>query len=194
MTDVIDSPAQMAKTEAILNAAKAHFAERGFEATRLSEIAKDAGVAVGTIYLRYEGKAELLTGVLQRAEQSFSDAMDAPEIWRTPFPKRFGALVGAIFTAAKKEKSLAQLMALSTYAAKTADHDKPQVLGMIEAHLRDGVDRSELRGDVDLALAARMAHGMVEGAMKEAMANPLSDPDAVVEQIADASERWLGNG
>lgn len=194
MTDLRDSPAQIRKTEAILDAAKAHFAEHGFEATRLSEVAKDAGVGVGTIYLRYEGKAELLTGVLQRAEQSFANAMDVPEIWKTPFPKRFSALVGAIFVAASKEDSLAQLMALSAYAAKTADRDKLQVLGMIEAHMRDGVERSELRDDVDLALAARMAHGMVEGAMREMIADPFRDSNAVIEQVAEASARWLGKG
>ena len=194
MTDVRDSPGQIKKTEAILDAAKAHFARHGFEATRLSEVAKDAGVAVGTIYLRYEGKAELLTGVMQRAEQSFADAMDTPEIWKTPFPERFGSLVGAIFLAAREEKDLSQLMALSTYAAKTADHDKSQVLGMIETHIKDGVERSELRGDVDLVLAARMAHGMVEGAMREMMVNTSREPETVIAQIADASARWLYNG
>lgn len=193
MTEVRDSPAQIKKTEAILDAAKAHFAKHGFEATRLSEVAKDAGVAVGTIYLRYEGKAELLTGVLQRTEQSFANAMDIPEIWKTPFPERFSALVGAIFVAASKEESLAQLMALSTYAANTGEHDKSQVLGMIEAHMRAGVEKSELRDDIDLSLAARMAHGMVEGAMREMMANPSRDPEPVIAQIADASSRWLGN-
>ena len=192
MADVRDSPAQIKKTEAILDAAKAHFAAHGFEATRLSEVAKDAGVAVGTIYLRYECKAELLTGVLQRAEQSFADAMDSPEVWKTPFPERFGSLVGAIFLAASIEKDLAQLMALSTYAAKTGDQEKSQVLDMIEAHMRDGVERSELRDDVDLVLAARMAHGMVEGAMSEMMANPSRDLESVITQIADASARWLG--
>lgn len=194
MTDVKDTPAQIKKTEAILDAAKAHFAAYGFEATRLSEVAKDAGVAVGTIYLRYEGKAELLAGVLRRAEQSFADAMDVPEIWKTPFPERFGALVGAIFVAASKEENLAQLMALSAYATKAEEHSKSQVLGMIQAHLQDGVERSELRGDVDLALAARMAHGMVEGAMREMMVKPSRDPEPVIAQIADASARWLGNG
>lgn len=193
MTDVRDSPAQIRKTKAILDAAKAHFAKHGFEATRLSDVAHDAGVAVGTIYLRYEGKAELLAGVLQRAEQSFADAMDAPEIWKTPFPERFSSLVGAIFVAASEEKDLAHLMALSTYAANTGEHEKSQVLGMIEAHMRDGVVRSELRHDVDLVLAARMAHGMVEGAMREIMVNPSRDPKSVIIQIADASSRWLGS-
>ncbi len=191
MTEADVSPAQSRKTAAILDAAKRHFAEHGFEATKLSEVAKDAGVAVGTIYLRYEGKAELLSGVLARAEQSFADAIDQKAIWETPFPKRFSALVGTIFEAAGKEQDFARLMALSTYAVNSGTHEKSHVLAAIEAHLQDGVARNELRGDVDLALAARMAHGMVEGAMRALMSDPSRDPGAIIAQIAEASELWL---
>lgn len=192
MTKTDISPAQIKKTDAILDAAKKHFAAHGFEATKLSEVAKDAGVAVGTIYLRYEGKAELLSGVLDRAEQSFAQAMDRPDIWRTPFPDRFKSLVSAIFETAGQEEDFARLMALSTYAVNTGSHVKSHILAGIEAHLMDGVARKELRADVDLPLAARMAHGMVEGAMRAMMADPSRDRGAIILQIADASELWLG--
>lgn len=191
MTETRLNAAKDKKTAAILRAAKRHFADKGFEETKLSEVARDAGVAVGTIYLRYEGKAELLAGVLAETERSFADAMDRKAIWETSFPKRFGALVGAIFETAGEEKDFARLMALSTYA-KAGAYDKSHVLAGIEAHMRDGVARNELRGDVDLVLAARMAHGMVEGAMREMTADPSRDPAATIAQIADASERWLG--
>lgn len=191
MTKSAITPAQSKKTDAILDAAQTHFAAHGFEATKLSDVAKDAGVAVGTIYLRYEGKAELLSGVLDRAERSFAEAMDQPEIWGTPFPDRFTSLVAAIFETAGTEPDFARLMALSTYAINTGTHAKSHVLTGIEAHMQDGVVRQELRSDVDLPLAARMAHGMVEGAMRAMMADPSRDPAQVIDHIADASNLWL---
>ena len=191
MAPADENPAQSKKTTAILDAAKRHFADHGFEATRLSEVAKDAGVAVGTIYLRYEGKAELLAGVLERAQRSFADAMDDQTIWDTPFPQRFHALIGSIFQAAGAEIDLAALMALSSYAVNAGSHDRSAVLMQIEAHIRDGVTRKELRKDVDLKIVARMAHGMVEGAMREMMAEPSRDPHVIIAHIADASTRWL---
>lgn len=191
MTDVKDNPAQDRKTQAILDAAEAHFAAHGFDAARLSQIAKDAGVAVGTVYLRYQGKAELLSRVLERTEQSFADAMDTADIWQMPFPQRFDAVVRAIFDAASKQENLARLMALTAYAAKENPAEKSRVLGMIEAHISDGVARGELRRDVDLGLGARMAHGMVEGAMREMMADPDRDAGPIIGQIADAFARWL---
>ncbi|WP_299786324.1 TetR/AcrR family transcriptional regulator [uncultured Marivita sp.] len=184
-------PAQATKTDAILDAATRHFSMHGFEVTKLSDIAKDAGVGVGTIYLRYEGKAELLGGVLDRAEQSFADAMNDPAIRDIPFPERFTAIISAIFKAADRERDLARLMALSAYASHAGAHETSHVLHAIKTHLQDGMDRNELRADVDLPLAARMAHGMVEGAMRAMMAEPARDPAAVIAQIAQASELWL---
>jgi len=48
-----------ARREAILAAALDEFAERGFEAARLEDVAKRAGVAKGTIYLYFRDKQSL---------------------------------------------------------------------------------------------------------------------------------------
>ena len=53
----------------ILAAAATWFTTDGFEATRIADVAHLAGVAVGTVYLRYPGKGELLAGVLAQAEE-----------------------------------------------------------------------------------------------------------------------------
>ena len=52
------------KRERILRAAIKVFARKGFYSTRVSEIAKAAGVADGTIYLYFEGKDDLLLAVI----------------------------------------------------------------------------------------------------------------------------------
>ncbi len=191
MTKSEPSPAQTKKSNAILDAARTHFAVHGFEATKLSNVARDAGVAVGTIYLRYEGKAELLAGVLDRTEAAFGDAMNSSEIWSAPFPQRFGMIVSAIFSTAQKEADLAKLMALASYTAQPSSEDKPRLLLKIEEHIRDGMDRGELRTDIDPALTSRMAHGMVDGAMRELMGNPTRDPQDTSKHIVEAYSRWL---
>lgn len=184
------STAQQRKSSAILDAARSHFATHGFEATKLSEVAKDSGVAVGTIYLRYESKAELLAGVLDRVEASFCDAMDTHEIWALPFPQRFKAIVSAILSTAGQEKDLSKLMALVAFAPNSASK-KQRMLLKIEQHLEDGMTRGELRGDLDLVLVARMAHGLVDGAMRELMSNPERNSDDTCVHIVDAYSRWL---
>src|SRR3954467_7711449 len=58
------------KRERILAAAEVIFARHGFFAARVSEIAKDAGVADGTIYLYFKSKDDLLISLFEaRMEQ-----------------------------------------------------------------------------------------------------------------------------
>lgn len=51
----------------ILDAAMAVFAEKGFAAARLDEIAARAGVSKGALYLYFETKEELFRGVVEQA-------------------------------------------------------------------------------------------------------------------------------
>lgn len=53
------------KRERILRAAIRVFARKGFYATRVSEIAKAAGVADGTIYLYFKNKDDVLVSIFQ---------------------------------------------------------------------------------------------------------------------------------
>src|ERR1700754_1086281 len=53
------------KRDRILQAAVKVFARNGFHATRVSEVAKAAGVADGTIYLYFESKEELLFSLFE---------------------------------------------------------------------------------------------------------------------------------
>src|SRR5579883_271627 len=52
---------------AILAAALACFAERGFAATRLEDVAKRAGITKGTLYLYFPNKEELFKAVVREA-------------------------------------------------------------------------------------------------------------------------------
>ena len=51
----------------ILAAALEVFAERGFQAARLEEVAKRAGVSKGALYLYFETKADLFRAVVTEA-------------------------------------------------------------------------------------------------------------------------------
>src|SRR5690349_5352267 len=53
------------KRERILDAAERIFAQHGFSAAKVSEIAKEAGVADGTIYLYFKNKDDLLISLFE---------------------------------------------------------------------------------------------------------------------------------
>lgn len=68
MADDDSSPLKKVRKEAyrkvILEAAEKVFAQHGFEAARMQTIANEAGIAVGTVYNVFGGKAELFSDVL----------------------------------------------------------------------------------------------------------------------------------
>src|SRR6187397_2839996 len=71
------------KRARILAAAERVFARRGFFASRVSDIADDAGVADGTIYLYFKSKDDLLISLFEeqmaRVQVELTRAMDGAE-------------------------------------------------------------------------------------------------------------------
>jgi TetR/AcrR family fatty acid metabolism transcriptional regulator len=59
------------KTDAILKAASKIFAEYGFSGAKISEIAREAGVADGTIYLYFQNKEDILLTLFRTSLEDF---------------------------------------------------------------------------------------------------------------------------
>ncbi|MFT4100121.1 MAG: TetR/AcrR family transcriptional regulator [Burkholderiaceae bacterium] len=59
----------------LLEAARAMFAERGFAATRLDDVARAAGVSKGTLYLYYPSKEELFKAVVRSGVVDWLDSL-----------------------------------------------------------------------------------------------------------------------
>src|SRR5436190_1422366 len=64
---------------AILDAAEHHFLVRGYEGTKVDEIATDADVAVGSIYNHFDGKEGLYAALLERALETFGTYMEGED-------------------------------------------------------------------------------------------------------------------
>ena len=72
----------------IVAAAMEVFADKGFAAARLDDIAKRAGVSKGALYLYYETKEELFRAVVRQAVAPTIDRMrGALEAFSGPFPQ-----------------------------------------------------------------------------------------------------------
>jgi AcrR family transcriptional regulator len=79
-----------AKYEAIVEAACTLFAEKGYEDTTIADIARSAGIAVGTVYLYFHNKHEIYTAVACNVEALMADAFQNPELLLLPFEQRVG--------------------------------------------------------------------------------------------------------
>lgn len=64
------------KLELILDAAYDLFGSNGFYETKISDIAHQAGIAKGTVYLYFKSKEELFMAVTRRDCEHFLDGLD----------------------------------------------------------------------------------------------------------------------
>ena len=80
-----------ARMAQILEAARQVFAEHGFHATKMSDIARTAGVSQGTLYHYFRGKDDLFMALLstwtERLEEAVKGLADSPtsaadKLWR----------------------------------------------------------------------------------------------------------------
>ena len=91
---------QQSKRQRILRAATDVFAQTGYFTAKVSDIAKSAGVADGTIYLYFDGKEDLLVnifrehtrGYLQSLERDLTQARRAEERVRVAIRHHLEAL------------------------------------------------------------------------------------------------------
>ncbi len=70
MKDSLQEQLIAARRNQILDAATKVFAEKGFHPTTIKDIAREAGIADGTIYNYFENKMALMLGILDRMNES----------------------------------------------------------------------------------------------------------------------------
>ncbi len=63
------------KRQAILRHARKAFVSKGYAATKIEPIAREAGVSTATLYALFDGKAQLFSAVIEEAAEDFSRQM-----------------------------------------------------------------------------------------------------------------------
>jgi AcrR family transcriptional regulator len=76
MKDPIQEQLIVARRDQILDAAAKVFAEKGFHPATIRDVAKEAGIADGTIYNYFQNKPALLVGILDRMRESVMQSAD----------------------------------------------------------------------------------------------------------------------
>src|SRR5947209_9857613 len=76
MKESIQEQLIAARKNQILDAATKVFAEKGFHPTTIKDIAREAGIADGTIYNYFENKTALMLGLLDRMNESARRGQD----------------------------------------------------------------------------------------------------------------------
>ncbi len=135
------------KRDAILEAARELFAQKGYEETTIADIAKAAGMAVGTVYLYFRNKHEVYTAVAINVEAKLAQAFQDPAFLDLPFGQKIRAMIDAGFRVSREQKHLMSFLQIDMQSAnEILQHREAneQITHIVDNVLRHAIERGEL--------------------------------------------------
>ncbi|MBI2168658.1 MAG: TetR/AcrR family transcriptional regulator [Actinobacteria bacterium] len=176
----------------MLDAALSEFAERGFHAASIEDIAARAGVTKGAVYYWFRDKedlaADLQHGIWERLGREANAAIDPDATAPENLKRALRAFLAALDSAPEARFFLRDCWAVPALDA-AGRSDQESGVAMVRALLEGGVTRGEL-APVDTEAAARL----LLGAFAEATIHILTTGKAestveVVERMIDGLVR-----
>jgi TetR/AcrR family transcriptional regulator, fatty acid metabolism regulator protein len=154
------------KRERILAAAERIFARHGFFAARVSEVAKEAGVADGTIYLYFKSKDDLLISLFENRMASVNEQLRAA-IADLPPGEQLRAFIRAYLRMVSDEPTAVEVLTIELRQSSKfmKEYDNPRFadfLRMLGGIIADGQARGELDAAIPSHVAARMIFGILD--------------------------------
>ncbi len=156
------------KRERILRAAVTVFAKSGFEGARVSEVAKGAGVADGTIYLYFKSKDELLVSLFEDRVERLLAYMQEELPKLDGAPARLRAIIALQLGLLEGERELAEVITiiLRQSSRLMKEYAAPKFMAYLDAIARvvaEGQKAGDFRNDVQPHLVARATFGALDG-------------------------------
>ena len=153
--------------ERILKAALKVFAQNGFYATRVSEIAKAAGVADGTIYLYFKNKDDVLITIFEEGIGRLLTILREVAESDEPFENRVTRIIELQLGLLEEQRDLAEVITvnlrqssrlLKQYAAPLF----MQYIEVIAGVVREGQEAGSFRRDLNPRVVARSLFGAID--------------------------------
>ncbi|MCZ4106478.1 TetR/AcrR family transcriptional regulator [Brevundimonas diminuta] len=152
--------AKVRTRQKVLDAARTLFAERGYDAATIRDIAKGAGMSTGAVFANFQDKAELFEAVFsEEMEGLLLDIRTAAAEGRV-LDRLSNGLTAGYHRSLDHLPLMQAMVARSWFQPEDADlRSRAFVRPLVEAVaeiLQAGVRDGELRQDVDLPMLARL--------------------------------------
>jgi AcrR family transcriptional regulator len=145
------------RRDAILAAALDEFASRGFEAARLDDVARRAGVAKGTIYLYFRDKESLFQELIRAMLTPLVgtiEAMGQADVPMAALADRIADLFVREVYETRRKDVVRLMISEGRRFPKLAEFYYREVLSRVIAAMRSLLQRAAARGEVPESLVA----------------------------------------
>ncbi|MBR8745171.1 TetR/AcrR family transcriptional regulator [Nocardiopsis sp. MG754419] len=179
---------QAARREEVLSSAIRVFARQGFAATRIEDVAAEAGVAKGSVYLSFDSRDALLTAAAARLAEHMAHLLEEARAPHGRAVDRLAALLRSTVASLAGHPELARVLVDLWAAERTpALGETLDMAAVYRDHravitelLLRGAREGDLRAGVGAAEAA-----VVVGAVEGCLIQWLVDPSVPFAELAD---------
>jgi TetR/AcrR family transcriptional regulator, fatty acid metabolism regulator protein len=151
----------------IINAAVIVIAENGYHQAQVSKIAKQAGVADGTIYLYFKNKEDILVSLFQEKMGMFIEKIEEEIKLKRSAAEKLYTLIEKHFSLLAEDRHLAIVTQLELRQSNKElrlriNEVLKGYLNIVDKIILSGQETGEFRENLDLRLTRQMIFGTID--------------------------------
>jgi len=156
---------QREKRRLILRAAITVFARSGYHTSRVSDIAKEAGVAYGLVYHYFGSKEDLLETIFRRTWSRMLEAVEEIEREGAPAREQLAGVARIVLGSWEIDPDLVRVLVREVARSPQLGREVDEIehaFAALERIVKRGQERGELRPGIDPRFAAWILYGALE--------------------------------
>ncbi len=199
MAEAVKQRGNNEKRRRILDGALKAFAKKGFYNTKVAEIASEAGVADGTIYLYFKNKDDLLISLFEdRMEWIIDRLTQELDGIEGGFDKKLSAFIRLHFMLVVENRDLAEFITveLRQSAKFVKEYSNPKFgdyLKILQGLFEHAQQQGELRQELDARIVSRAIFGALDEVLLQMSLSTKLDVDEI-ERRADMLSKMFIHG
>jgi AcrR family transcriptional regulator len=176
----------------ILEAATRVFASRGYHGARVSDIAREAGIAYGLVYHYFRNKEEILDTIFAERWGQFMDVVDGIAAGSQPASEKLRQLAALILYAYRRRSDWVKVLVFEIQrTSRFSEPEQIEAVGRlfrgVARIIRAGQEAGELRDDLDANLVCLAFIGALETMITSQVMRVMRLPD----QTQDDDDRTV---
>lgn len=137
------------RRQQILEAFRRRLRHYGYDKTTMSEIAGDVGISVGTLYLEFDSKEDILAGLMEetarRFEEAFREVVESPLPWAEKLKEVLRKRIELSDRCCREGAHGGEVLLAGAPKCRRMSSEKEALyLGLLEELIRGGVAAGEL--------------------------------------------------
>jgi len=142
------------------------FARKGYHASRVGDIAEEAGVAYGLLYHYFESKEDVLRSVFRETWRALIETIESVEEAGDPPREQLRKVAEILLRSWRRDPDLVRVLVLEVTRSQHLPGEMDEIVASFAA-IQEIVERGQADGTIRADLDARLASYVFYGAVEE---------------------------